>query len=42
MMDTRKLANSLPPPDGPHDQQPGPSWEIGSVDFYVINNNPQP
>lgn len=42
VMDTRKLANSLHRLTVRVTNSQGHRWEIGSVDFYVINNNPQP
>ena len=41
-MDTRKLANSLHRVTVRVTNSAGHKWEIGSVDFYVVNNNPQP
>ncbi len=41
-MDTRKLANSLHRLTVRAVTSTGQRWEIGSVDFYVVNNSPQP
>ncbi|HEX6095364.1 MAG TPA: Ig-like domain-containing protein [Thermoanaerobaculia bacterium] len=41
-MDTRKLANTLHRLTVRVVNSQGHRWEIGSVDFYVLNNSPQP
>ena len=41
-MDTRKLSNSIHRLTVRAVSGTGNSWEIGSVDFYVLNGNPQP